>query len=196
MGCLYLEIEGQSCLVGSIDQGLMKNSQIDLLNRMTKERARKSILEVFFPMATSPGIFQQITPNKSLQTFWPNYRLSIAMGLSTNPFVIAKSPRNNGWLLTIERDAVFKGFGGGGGRHLQANLHYSEPCRKCLPKPWKNWLYLFISLGDPINSVQQLPLGVGVQKDCRVSRAMRVGLKSRSTIQYNAIQCNTIPGTL
>ena len=113
MGCLYLEIEGQSCLVGSIDQGLMKNSQIDLLNRMTKERARKSILEVFFPMATSPGIFQQITPNKSLQTFWPNYRLSIAMGLSTNPFVIAKSPRNNGWLLTIERDAVFKGLGGG-----------------------------------------------------------------------------------
>ena len=35
MDCLYLEIEGQSCLVGSVDQGLMENRQIDLLNRMT-----------------------------------------------------------------------------------------------------------------------------------------------------------------
>ena len=44
MSCLYLEIEGQSCLVGSVDQGLTKNRQVDLLDRMTKERARKIIL--------------------------------------------------------------------------------------------------------------------------------------------------------
>ena len=24
MGCFYLQIEGQSCLVGSVDQGLLK----------------------------------------------------------------------------------------------------------------------------------------------------------------------------
>ena len=41
MGCLYLEIEGQSCLVGSVDYGLMKNRQTDLLDRMTKKRAKK-----------------------------------------------------------------------------------------------------------------------------------------------------------
>ena len=39
MGCLYLEIEGPSCLVGSVDQVLMKNRQIDLLDRMTKKRS-------------------------------------------------------------------------------------------------------------------------------------------------------------
>ena len=47
MGCLYLEIEGQSCLVGSVDQGLMKNRQNDLLDRMTKEP--ENILIVFSP---------------------------------------------------------------------------------------------------------------------------------------------------
>ena len=36
MGCLYLEIERQSCLVGSVDQGLMKYRQIDQLDRMTQ----------------------------------------------------------------------------------------------------------------------------------------------------------------
>ena len=50
MGCLYLEIEGQSCLVDSVDQGLMKNTQIDLFDRMTKKRARKkNVLSVFSP---------------------------------------------------------------------------------------------------------------------------------------------------
>ena len=43
MGCLYLEIEGQTCLVGSVDQDLMKNRQIELLDRMTQKRARKQI---------------------------------------------------------------------------------------------------------------------------------------------------------
>ena len=81
MGCLYLDIEGQTCLVGSVDQGLMKNKQIDLLDRMTKTRARKNICNVF-PIATLPGIFQQITSPKSLETFWPNYWLCIVIGLN------------------------------------------------------------------------------------------------------------------
>ena len=42
MGRIYLEIEGQSCLVGCVDQGLMINRQIDLLDRMMiQKRARK-----------------------------------------------------------------------------------------------------------------------------------------------------------
>ena len=68
MGCLYLEIEGQSCLVGNVDQGLMKNRQIDLLGRMTRKRAKKKNGRHIFPIATLPGIFQQITPEKTLQT--------------------------------------------------------------------------------------------------------------------------------
>ena len=35
MGCLHVEIEGQSCFEVSVDQGLMTNRQIDLLDRMT-----------------------------------------------------------------------------------------------------------------------------------------------------------------
>ena len=48
MGCLYLEIEGQSCLVGSVDQGLMKDRQIDLLDSTTQKRARKKPFWSFF----------------------------------------------------------------------------------------------------------------------------------------------------
>ena len=84
MGFLYLMIEGQSCMVGSVDQGLMKNRQIDLLDRMTKKRARKKYFSHFPPIATLPGIFRRITPKKSLQTFWPNYRPSIVIGLKCN----------------------------------------------------------------------------------------------------------------
>ena len=47
MGRLYLEIEGQSCLVGNVGQGLMENRQIDLLDRMMKKRARKKQLVIF-----------------------------------------------------------------------------------------------------------------------------------------------------
>ena len=43
MGCLYLEIGGQSCLLDNVDQGLMKNRKNDLLDRMTKKRARKKL---------------------------------------------------------------------------------------------------------------------------------------------------------
>ena len=43
MGGLHPEIEGQSCLVGSVDRGLVKSRQIDLLDRMTKKRAIKKI---------------------------------------------------------------------------------------------------------------------------------------------------------
>ena len=68
MGCLYLEIEGQSCLVGSVDQGLMENRQIDLLDRMPRKRARKHFSNIF-PIATLPGIFQQITHKKLCNFF-------------------------------------------------------------------------------------------------------------------------------
>ena len=81
MGCLYLEIGGQSCLVGSVDQGLMKNRQIDLLDRMTPKKEPEKHFSHNFPIATLPGIFQQIAPQKSLPTFRPTYRLFIAIGL-------------------------------------------------------------------------------------------------------------------
>ena len=45
MGYLYLEIEG-SCLVGSVDQGLINNRQIDLLDRITQ---REPVFFFFFP---------------------------------------------------------------------------------------------------------------------------------------------------
>ena len=41
MGCLYIDIERQSRLLDNVDQGLMKNRQIGLVDRMTEERARK-----------------------------------------------------------------------------------------------------------------------------------------------------------
>ena len=59
----------------------MKNRQIDVLDRMTKKSQKRNILIVFFPIATLPGIFQQITAKKSLETIWPNYRLSCVIGL-------------------------------------------------------------------------------------------------------------------
>ena len=80
MGFLYLMIEGQSCMVGSVDQGLMKNRQIDLLDRMTKKRARKKYFSHFPPIATLPGMFPQITPQHILENVRPNYRLSIVIG--------------------------------------------------------------------------------------------------------------------
>ena len=83
MGCLYLEIEGQSCLLDDVDQGLMKNRQFDLLDYMTKKRAKQIKTKRFFPIAALPGIFQQITPKKSLETLWPYYRLSMGIGLNT-----------------------------------------------------------------------------------------------------------------
>ena len=48
MGCLYLEIEVQSCLLDNYDQGLMKNRQIDLLDSMTKKEPEKIYIS-FFP---------------------------------------------------------------------------------------------------------------------------------------------------
>ena len=69
MGCLYLEIEGQSCLVSNVDSGLMKNRQIDLLDRMTQKRAKKKHFSHIFPVATLPGTFQQITPQKKIANF-------------------------------------------------------------------------------------------------------------------------------
>ena len=69
MGCLYLEVQGQSCLVGSVDQGLMKNRLVDLLGRMTQTRARKKHFSNMFPIATLPGIFQQLTLQNKFANF-------------------------------------------------------------------------------------------------------------------------------
>ena len=52
-----------------------------------KERARKKYFSHFSPIATLPRIFQQVTPPKSLETFWPNYRLSIVIDLRTWRFL-------------------------------------------------------------------------------------------------------------
>ena len=64
MGFLCREIEGQSCLEGSVDQGLMKNRQFDLLDRMTQKRAIRKPSSHISPIATLPGIFWQIPPKK------------------------------------------------------------------------------------------------------------------------------------
>ena len=124
MDCLYLEIEDQSCLVGSVDQGLMKKRQTDLLDRMTKKRARKKVSNIF-PIATLPGIFQPITSKKSLQTFWPNYRHSIVVGLTAAYFfahmlympIPRTDPRGVVHLLFFRRQKL-----GSGDPHFPKNL--------------------------------------------------------------------------
>ena len=78
MGCPYLEIEDQSFLLDNVD------SRLD--EEMTKRRIgphdqKKRQKKRVFPIATLPEIFQQLTPKKSLETFWPNYRLCISIGL-------------------------------------------------------------------------------------------------------------------
>ena len=74
MGCLYLEIEGQSCLMGSFHQGLMENRQIDLLDRMTEKRARKYILLIvyfnrFFPHSDVTRNLSATNPPKKVGNF-------------------------------------------------------------------------------------------------------------------------------
>ena len=66
MGCLYLEIEGQSCLVGSVDQGLMKNRQIDLLGRMTQKRAKKKPFQSYFPHSDATRNLSANNPPKKI----------------------------------------------------------------------------------------------------------------------------------
>ena len=63
MGCLYLEIEGQSYSVDNVDRGLMKNDQ---LGHMTKEH-EKYYFNQFFPTATVLGIFRRAIPKPSLE---------------------------------------------------------------------------------------------------------------------------------
>ena len=60
MGCLYLEIKGQSCLVGSVDQGLMKNRQTDLFDRTTQKKSqKKKKLAIFAPYRRYPESFSK-----------------------------------------------------------------------------------------------------------------------------------------
>ena len=76
MGHLYIEIKRQSCLLNNVDQGLMINRQIDLLDRMIKKRARKK-MQSFLPHSDVTRNLSANNPKKTLEFFWPNYRLSI-----------------------------------------------------------------------------------------------------------------------
>ena len=84
MGCLYPEIEGQSCLVGSVDQGLHR--QIDLPGRMTKKEPEQKTSVIFPHSDVTRNLLANNPPQKignflAFLTFWPNYRLSIVIGL-------------------------------------------------------------------------------------------------------------------
>ena len=59
MGCLYFEIEGQSCLMGSVDQGLTKNRQIDLLDRRTPKEPEKKKIVIFSSERRCPESFSK-----------------------------------------------------------------------------------------------------------------------------------------
>ena len=71
MGCLQLEIEGQSCFFYNVDQGLMKSRQIDLLDRMTKKKSQKKHVLIVFPHSDVTRNLSANNPRKSLETFWP-----------------------------------------------------------------------------------------------------------------------------
>ena len=47
MGCLYLEIEGQSCLVGSVDQDVMKTDKLTCWTALPKKDPEKEYIVVF-----------------------------------------------------------------------------------------------------------------------------------------------------
>ena len=95
MDCLYLEIEGQWCLVGSVDQGLVKRGLMDLLDRMTKKRTsrKKLVLQYFFfPHSEVTRSLSANNPPKQLLDFLSAklllYRLSNVIGLTTGVFLI------------------------------------------------------------------------------------------------------------
>ena len=70
MGYLYLEIEGQSCLLDNVDQGLIKNRQIGLLDRiMTKKRARKKTSSSHFPHSDVTRNLSANNPPKKFANF-------------------------------------------------------------------------------------------------------------------------------
>ena len=83
VGCLYFEIEGQSCLVGNVDQGLMKKGQTDLSDRTTQKRARKKI--IVFPHSDVTRNLSANNPKKKFGNFLAKYRLSIVIGLNHPP---------------------------------------------------------------------------------------------------------------
>ena len=64
MGCLYLEIEGQSCSVGSVDEGLMKIRQIVQLDRMTEKKNQKK------------DVFSIVSPTRNLSANDPQKKLA------------------------------------------------------------------------------------------------------------------------
>ena len=70
MGSLYFEIEGQSCLVDSVDQGLMKIDKLTNCAARPKKEPEKEYLNRFSPITTVPDIFQQRIAKTSLEFFW------------------------------------------------------------------------------------------------------------------------------
>ena len=69
MSCLYLEIEGQSCLVGSVDQGLMKIKLIDLLDRRIQKRAKEKTFSSCFPHSDVTRSLSAITSKNFSKLF-------------------------------------------------------------------------------------------------------------------------------
>ena len=67
MGCLFLESKGWPCLLDIVGEGLIKNRQIDLLDRVIRKGARKKMTVFVFPYGDV--IFQQITSNKGWKLF-------------------------------------------------------------------------------------------------------------------------------
>ena len=69
MGCLYLEIEGQSYLVGSVDQALMKNKQLGLLDRTTIKMSEKKRCKLYFPHSDVTRNISSNNPQNSFSHF-------------------------------------------------------------------------------------------------------------------------------
>ena len=66
MGCLYLEIEGHSCLMGSVDQGLMKNRQkLTCWTAGPKKEPEKKHFSPYFPHSDVTPILSANNPKKT-----------------------------------------------------------------------------------------------------------------------------------
>ena len=67
-------------MLNNVDQRLMKNRQFDLLDRMTKKEPGNKYFHRF-PHSDVTRNTSANNPQKSLKSFWLNYRLSIVIGL-------------------------------------------------------------------------------------------------------------------